>query len=169
MGFRTPIEANLEDPSNFEALIRRLFRLDPYLHPTLATKFSQGKINLSSLQQKSLLDPEFGLIPHVLQHRKIEDASTPFFGLIALPVGIGKTVVALKYIELMTQIYGKKPTVIFTVNNSQILNDVWQKARDLSPSLKIQPLFSEFSSSELNSDVDLILTTRVTYHARYKA
>lgn len=155
---------------SIEGAVRSLFRADHFLATTLTTPVPRYNRSILTAPQQEVLysmkpDRE-GLFVKFRRHLDgVGSAPGPFKGLIHLPTGIGKTVVAFEAAEKLHASAGlKKPILLFFVQNTQILEDVWTKLKTRGVPLElIARLFGD--SAGETRDIErksIILTTRTT-------
>ncbi len=163
----------LVDPDSLTGLLRSLFRADITLHPLFKNPLLPEKDQVKKLtapQNQALgmtQDSELpGLVKMYLEHKK-SGAPHPMLSALVLPTGIGKSIVALKYLEMIKMIHqGQTPTMLFVVENKIILADMVQKLQELYPGAKIATLFGGGTKMEIPGGVDFILSTRSTFFKR---
>lgn len=152
-------------------LVRSMLRADPFVNQVLAYAKNGGPIQLSEPQLNALMSSQTeqpGLISHYLAHvakAKKDPALKPFVGALILPTGVGKTIVAFKAIEIIEKIMQspkETASVVFMVQNAQILDDIWTKLRKRMPNNQIARLYGSSAGTEITYQTRLVLATRST-------
>lgn len=153
--------------------LRSLFRSDSTVHPLFENPIKGASPKKLSTPQMEALGGKTtdgfkqpGLVDFYKNH--VADSPTqPMHGAIILPTGIGKTILALKYIEFVAAMNaGVKPFLVFVVQNKQILDDVAQKFQEFFPNEKVARLYGSGTKNILTGEVQAILATRTTYKKR---
>lgn len=153
-------------------ILRSLFRADQTLHPLFKNPYLPDRGQRLTLPQtQAIVGQEIngtkipGLIDFYKEHLASAQAK-PLQAALILPTGIGKTVLALRYLQFVEVLSKQKPLVIFVVENKQILDDVHQKFLGFYESKQIARLYGEGTQSILTPDISAVLATRTTAHTR---
>lgn len=168
-----PLEnGQLRKGQDLAGVLRSLFRADQTLHPLFANPYlpDKGK-RLTLPQTQAIVGQEIvgvkipGMVDFYKEHMA-EAGDKPMHAAFILPTGVGKTVLALRYLQFVEVFTKAKPLVIFVVENKQILDDVHQKFMEVYESRQVARLYGEGTQSILTSEISAILATRTTAHAR---
>lgn len=162
---------NVEDLRGFT---RSLFRADQTLHPLFKNPLipAQKTKKLTPPQLETLAgkkEGDFsrpGLVTMYQDHLK-QGNSQPLHMLLMLPTGVGKTIVALKFLEMVKAIHQQQmPMMVFVVENKLILSDVAEKLQEIFPGVETARLFDTGTTSAISGNTRFILATRSTFFKR---
>jgi len=159
----------LTETDSLPGLIRSLFRADMTLHPLFKNPLLPPEEQIKRLTGPQLQafsgdeeSAQKGLIKMYQEHRQGGQVH-PMQALLMYPTGIGKSILAIKYLEFVSALHnGQKPTVVFLVENKIILADMVQKLQEQFPGAKIATLFGRTTRMDIDPDTQFILATRST-------
>jgi superfamily II DNA or RNA helicase len=162
---------NVDDLKGFT---RSLFRADQTLHPLFKNPLLPAQKNkkLTPPQLETLTGKKEGdysrpgLVTMYQDHLK-QGPTSPLHMLLMLPTGVGKTIVALKFLEMVKAIHQQQmPMMVFVVENKLILSDVAEKLQEIFPGEETARLFDTGTTTPIGASTRFILATRSTFFKR---
>jgi superfamily II DNA or RNA helicase len=163
------------ETKNLQNLVRSLFRADQTLHPLYRNPLAQQNetgLTLTPPQRETLFGNQQadgqrpGLLNFYMDHQNTQP-DQPMQALLMLPTGIGKTIVALRYLELLSQTNNNQvPMGVFVVENTGILRDFTAKIQSFFPNLNVARLFGNSASMAIDPEARFVVVTRSTFFRR---
>jgi len=151
--------------ARLQGVVRSALRADRYLHPHLSSP-DGGKLTLSFPQREALA-------ALISMEKNVKGKKGLKRGLIK-PVGMGKTIVAAKYVDALGQYHRekgtkgwkKKPRVLFVVENNWILDRSVETFETELGFKKVSKLYGESVGETLDPNAEMIAITRSSNFSR---
>lgn len=160
---------HLSEKTLLPGLVRSVFRSDYTLHQMFKNPLLPENKQVKTLTPPQIRalggDPENEIPGLITMYKDFKDQGQvyPMHAALMLPTGNGKSIVAIKYLEMVKMLYqGTMPKVLFLVENKIILADMVQKLQEQFPGVKIATLFGQNTNMAIAPETQFILATRST-------